>query len=148
MSRLLVPAFLLAVAANAQLSRTTESIDVNVIEIDAVVLDAQGKPVTGLTRSDFELRVGGRKRPISNFFEVNRVPRAVRQPEEAALARRDYLVLFIDDLHLNQHEKKRALDALRKFVSRDVHAGTAAMPVASDGGVRILEKFTEDAGLL
>ena len=70
MSWLLVPAFLLAVAANAQLSRTTESIDVNVIEVDAVVLNAQGKPVPGLTRNDFELRVGGRRRPISNFYEV------------------------------------------------------------------------------
>src|SRR5437870_4860548 len=148
MSRLLIPAFLLAVAANAQLSRTTESIDVNVIEVDAVVLDAQGKPVPGLTRNDFELRVGGRKRPISNFYEVNRVSRAVSQPEEAAIARRDYLVLFIDDLHLDQHEKKRALDALRQFVSQHVHAGTAAMLVALDGDVRILEKFTEDAARL
>ena len=145
MSWLLVPAFLLAVAANAQLSRTTESIDVNVIEVDAVVLNAQGKPVPGLTRNDFELRVGGRRRPISNFYEVNR---AVRKPEETAVARRDYLVLFIDDLHLDQHEKKRALDALRKFVSQHVHAGTAAMLVASDGNVRILERFTEDASAI
>src|SRR2546428_13088494 len=118
MSRLLVPALLLAVAANAQLSRTTESINVNVIEVDAVVLDAQGKPVPGLMRNDFELRVGGRKRPISNFFEVNRVPRAVSQPEEAAIARRDYLVLFIDDLHLDQHQKKRAPDAWRPLFSQ------------------------------
>ncbi len=146
----LLAAVPIAIAAQAQLSRTLERIEVSVIEVDVVVLDAQGKPVSGLGSKDFELRVRGRKRPITNFYEVNRradETRATTNPSQAApVARRDYLVLFIDNLHLNQHEKKRALDALRTFVGQHVRPGTAAMLVASDGDVRILQRFTEDAG--
>jgi len=145
----LLAALLIAFAAQAQLTRTLERIEVSVIEVDVVVLDAQGKPASGLTSKDFELRLGGRRRPITNFYEVNRradETRATTNPSQAApVARRDYLVLFIDDLHLNQHEKKRALDGLRTFVGEHVRPGTAAMLVASEGDVRILERFTEDA---
>src|ERR1051325_3957197 len=83
----------------AQLTRTSEQINVSVIEVDAVVLDASGKPVTGLTPHDFELRVGGRRTPITNFYEVNRRAEATTA---RAVARRDYVVLFIDNLHLRQ----------------------------------------------
>src|SRR5713226_2019823 len=148
----LLAAVLIAIAAQAQLSRTLERIEVSVIEVDVVVLDAQGKPVSGLGSKDFELRVRGRKRPITNFYEVNRRADETRATtnasQTAAVARRDYLVLFIDNLHLNQHEKKRALDALRTFVGQHVRPGTAAMLVASEGDVRILERFTEDSSRL
>jgi VWFA-related protein len=148
----LLAAVLIATAAQAQLTRTLERIEVSVIEVDVVVLDTQGKPVSGLSSKDFELRVRGRKRPITNFYEVNRRADETRATTKASqgepVARRDYLVLFIDDLHLNQHEKKRALDALRTFVGQHVRPGTAAMLVASEGDVRILERFTEDSSRL
>ena len=144
--RHLIAAALLAGAAQAQLPPTTETIDVNVVEIDVVVLDAQGKPVPGLERKDFDLRVAGRKRTITNFYAVNRRPDDNPGSKAAPndIARRDYLVLFIDELHLNQHEKKRALDALRTFVQQHVRPGTAAMLVESDDRVHILKRFTED----
>ena len=139
--------FLLSVAAQAQLTRTSESIEVNVVEVDVVVLDAQGKPVLGLHPADFELRVGGHKRQITNFYEINRredeAQAAKGVAEASTAARRDYLVLFIDDLHLTQHEKKRALDGLRTFVKQHVGPGTAAMLVSCDGSVHILCRFTE-----
>jgi VWFA-related protein len=153
----LLPAALIAGAEQPQvpMTRTSETIRVSVIEVDVVVLDANGKPVAGLTRDDFELKIGGRRRPISNFYGIDRrtadvsgaVPAATQSPP-AAVARRDYLVLFIDNLHLDQHEKKRALDALGAFTSQHVRPGTAAMLVASDGDVRVLQRFTEDSSLL
>jgi len=149
--RVLLAAVLIPVAAMGQLSRTSETIDVNVVEIDVVVLDAQGNPVPGLRASDFDLRVGGHRRAITNFYPVNRRVDKSGAPATAAsdaVARRDYLVLFIDDLHLNQHEKKRVLEALRTFVQQHVRLGTAAMLVVSDGNVRILEKFTEEPSRL
>jgi len=152
MSWLLIAVVLLANASEAQLSQTSEKIEVNIVEVDVVVLDAEGKPVPSLVSNDFELRVGGRRRTITNFYEVNRrtaEPSPASTTAEAApVARRDYLVLFIDDLHLNQHEKKRALDALRDFVQQHVRSGTAAMLVASDGDVRILQRFTEAPSLV
>jgi VWFA-related protein len=140
---------LLSVSAQAQLTRTSESIEVNVVEVDVVVLDAHGAPVTGLHPADFELRVGGHKRQITNFYEINRREDAVQAAKAGAAqtapaARRDYVVLFIDDLHLNQHEKKRALDGLRTFVKQHVGRGTAAMLVSCDGSLHILCRFTEN----
>jgi len=138
---------LVSIAAQAQLTRTSESIEVNVIEVDVVVLDANGRPVTGLHPTDFDLRVGGHKRQITNFYEINRredQARALKGEAPAPpTARRDYIVLFIDDLHLNQHEKKRSLDGLRTFVKQHIGPGTAAMLVSCDGSLHVLCRFTE-----
>ena len=37
----------MAVLPQAQMAPTAETIEVNVVEVDVVVLDAQGKPVKG-----------------------------------------------------------------------------------------------------
>lgn len=135
-----------AVLPQAQMAPTAETIEVNVVEVDVVVLDARGKPVRGLTRNDFELSVGKRKRPISNFYAIDRGTIDAKKEVQTGtpVARRNYLVLFVDDLHLHQRGKKRALDALRAFVRQQVHRGTAAMLIVSKGDVRVAQRFTED----
>jgi VWFA-related protein len=149
---LLFQAALIATAfqPQAQMAPTAETIEVNVVEVDVVVLDAQGKPVRGLTRDDFELTVGRRKRPISNFYAIDRGTMDATKEAQAGtpVARRNYLVLFVDDLHLHQRGKKRALDALRAFVRQQVHRGTAAMLIVLKGDVRVAQRFTEDAASL
>src|SRR5712691_2335174 len=94
-------ALLGAAISQAQMAPTVETIEVNVVEVDVVVIDAQGKPVRGLTRDDFELTVGRRKRPISNFYAIDRgTIEATKQAQPGLpIARRNYLVLFVDDLH-------------------------------------------------
>lgn len=149
---LLLQAALIATAVlpQTQMAPTAETIEVSVVEVDVVVLDAQGKPVKGLTRDDFELTVGRRRRTISNFYAIDRgTMDATKEAQPAApVARRNYLVLFVDDPHLHQRGKKRALDALRTFVRDQVHRGTAAMLVVSRGDVRVAERFTEDPAVL
>ena len=152
---LLFPA-LMAAAEPPQMTRSSEIVDVNVVEVDVVVLDQAGKPVTGLTREDFQLVVGKRKREISNFYAIDRQSvgataaggATAAETAAATPARRDFVVIFIDDHRLTQHEKKRALDGLRGFVAQHVRPGTAAMLVSSDSELRILQRFTEDASVL
>src|SRR5580765_8590260 len=72
MLRIGVALLLAAASAQGQLSPTIDKIDVAVTEVDVVVLDSAGKPVPGLTRDVFDLKVNGHARPISNFYEVNR----------------------------------------------------------------------------
>src|ERR1700737_1669206 len=124
MLSLLFQAALIATALQpqAQMAPTAETIEVNVIEVDVVVLDAQGKPVRGLTRDDFELTVGKRKRAISNFYAIDRGTLDAKKEAQAGtpVARRNYLVLFVDDLHLHQRGKKRALNALRALCRNKV----------------------------
>ena len=47
-----------------------EVVNVEVVNVDVYVTDADGKPVLGLGPDDFELRVDGRAVPISNFYAV------------------------------------------------------------------------------
>ena len=56
--------------AGSLAAQTTETIDVRVMEIDAVVVDRKGNLVNGLTRDDFEVYVGGKRRQPSNFYAV------------------------------------------------------------------------------
>lgn len=47
-----------------------ETLDVVVVEVEAVVTDRDGRRVTGLSRDDFRLLVDGRETPIDYFTEV------------------------------------------------------------------------------
>jgi len=47
-----------------------ESIDVRVVNVEAVVTDRAGNRVTGLKPGDFHLRVDGKEVPIEYFSEV------------------------------------------------------------------------------
>ena len=47
-----------------------ETIDVRVVNVEAVVTDRQGNRVTGLGPGDFRLRVDGKEVPIEYFTEV------------------------------------------------------------------------------
>ena len=44
---------------------------VELVEIDTVVVDAQGNPVTGLTVDDFEIVENGKPQSIAAFSVVN-----------------------------------------------------------------------------
>src|SRR5215218_7873449 len=73
---LLLAAVLLPLAAPAQTNEDTgeetfgESIDVRVVNVEAVVTDRKGDRVQGLTAGDFRLLVDGVEVPIDYFTEV------------------------------------------------------------------------------
>lgn len=46
------------------------STEVNVVNVDVVVTDRDGRPVTDLTKADFDLYDGKKRVEISNFFAV------------------------------------------------------------------------------
>jgi len=54
---------------------------VELVRIDVVVLDHDGRPVTGLTAADFEIREGGRPHEIASFEPI--VVRAAPTPASA-----------------------------------------------------------------
>lgn len=127
-----------------------ETLDVRVVNLEAVVVDKDGNRVPGLTPADFKLKVDGKEVPIEYFTEV-RGGGAVAPAEGAtggsagipALAPgspvgTSYLV-FIDEFFAVPQDRNRSLDALARQLPRLNPEDRMAI-VAYDG--RKLEMLT------
>src|SRR5260370_21815592 len=70
---------------------TVIRINVNLVQVDAVVTDSKDKPVTGLKKEDFEILQDGKPQTITNFTFINAMPAGVDPtspaPRAAAPAR-------------------------------------------------------------
>lgn len=62
-------AWLPAVAQEAQ-DVFTDTLDVQAVDVEVVVTDRKGNPVTGLTAADFQLLVDGKPVPVEYFAEI------------------------------------------------------------------------------
>jgi VWFA-related protein len=135
---LLLP--LLALAPGARAADDTppsfgESIDVRVVNVEAVVTDRQGHRVSGLKPEDFRLRVDGREVPVEYFSEV-RDGEALPAPVEGAPAVAPqapakavvqgvaegrvgtYYLLYIDDYFSVGAQRNTVLQALKADLGR------------------------------
>jgi VWFA-related protein len=108
-----------------------EKIEVSVVNVDVTVTDRHGKPVSGLTRDDFEIFEDGKPQPISNFYAVDaqtksevRAERAVEvtPPPSEDRFRRKVLVL-IDNQNTTPHGRNVALDRLEQFINEHFDDG-------------------------
>jgi VWFA-related protein len=126
-----------------------ESIDVRVVNVEAVVTDRAGHRVTGLKPGDFRLRVDGKEVPIEYFSEVND-GRAVAPPAEAAKpegtaaaapavqgvaegAVGTYYLVFIDDYFSIAAKRDAVLKSMKADLGRLGPNDRMAI-VAYDGG--------------
>src|SRR3982751_5496928 len=125
-----------------------ESIDVRVVNVEAVVTDRQGKRVTGLKPEDFRLRVDGREVPVEYFSEIRdgealaATPEAAAQSQEAKTAAVQgvaegrvgtYYLLYVDDFFSTPAQRDAVLAALKKDLGRLGPDDRMAV-VAYDGG--------------
>jgi VWFA-related protein len=117
------------------------------VTVDAVVVDREGAPVTGLRESDFSLLEDGIRQAIVAFEAVDRpAPAAAPVPASAEAkapprvssnrgastrAARSFVVVF-DDLHLGMAEAVRARDAVAVFL-RSTADGDRVTLVATGG---------------
>src|SRR5438270_12151954 len=79
MKRLIIASLIAFTAAASLAQQAAESIEVRVVNVDVVVRDRAGKPVTGLTKNDFQIFENGQPREITNLYEV-RAPAAAATP--------------------------------------------------------------------
>jgi VWFA-related protein len=134
---------LMAVAALAlQLS---ESIEVRVVNIDVVVTDRDGKPVTGLTKDDFEIFEDKKPQVITNFYEVRGGVQAETGAENGSTALRPRsFIFFIDNRAMQPLLRKHVTDEMAKFVDTAVGPNDQVSVVTWDGTFRILTPLTGD----
>ncbi len=128
------------------------SVDAVAAEVEVLVLDSKGKPVEGLTRSDFRLLVDGKETPI-DWLEGPKVssepaPADGSAAAAAATAGRLHSTVFVvSDLHTDLRSRNEGLAALRSYVNA-LPPGEPAAVYLLDNGVRRLQAFTTDRAAL
>ncbi|HJR08528.1 MAG TPA: VWA domain-containing protein [Pyrinomonadaceae bacterium] len=140
-------------------------INTDIVQTDLMVLDKQGRAVTGLTREQFELLVDGQPQPILFFESVESgsgreatklaAARGKTAPETAAaaatptgtLATGRSFIFFIDDLHLGQASIQRTREMLNKFVDK-MSPGDQAMLFTPTNQIGFLQQLTDNKAVL
>ncbi len=136
----------------AQLPQFGETIEVRVINIDAVVTGPNGIPVRGLGVDDFELLVDGKPVPISHFAAVEDGQTLLHDPEApepiALTPAKPYLAIVWDRRAFRPREAKRALDGLIAELPLLVEATDGILVAHQGRSLKIEQTFTNDLELL
>jgi len=141
-------------------------ITTNLVQIDAVVVDKNGRQVTDLIADDFEIFEDGKPQQITNFSYVSNEAKA---PEEAARpsaapadknalpvppARlrpeqvRRTMALVVDDLGLSFESAYFTRNALKRFVDEQMQPNDLVAIIRTGAGIGALQQFTSDKRML
>jgi VWFA-related protein len=143
-------------------------ITTNLVQVDAVITDRDGRQVTNLRPEDFEILENGRPRQITNFSYVRvaqpatapaataagperprdhkadtaspPVPPARLRPEQV----RRTFALVVDDLMMSAESVYYARRAIRKYVDEQVQPGDMVAVIRTSAGIGALQQFTND----
>lgn len=136
-------------------------ISTNLVQIDAVVTGGDGRQVTDLDASDFEILEDGRPQTITNFSYVSLAgpapvvpaapaarkgskyvppPPAALRPEQV----RRTIALVVDDLGLSFESTVHVRRALRKFIDEQLQPNDLAAIILTSAGSGSLQQFTAD----
>jgi VWFA-related protein len=134
--------------------------EVNYVEVDARVLDQQGKFISGLKPEEFEVFEDGKPQKVTAFSLVNipleRVERPLfaSKPVEPDVRNnlqgadgRIYLIV-LDDLHTNALRSNLTKVAAKTFIERYVGANDLAAVVQTGGRSEGNQDFTNNQRLL
>ena len=100
----------------------------DLVEVDVVVVDRDGNPVTGLKAADFVVRDRGKSQSVATFDEVSRGGRPEGPPRIPLMSRKDVsdnqsaqsdrlVVMVVDDLHIYKERTGRAKEIARKVLA-------------------------------
>ncbi len=145
---------------------TVIRIDVNMVQVDAVVTDSKDRRVTGLQAADFEILQDGKPQTITNFSYVSTKPEGPVPAQRAALAKpvkgdapppppvfqptevRRTMALVVDDLGLAAESLPPVRGAIRNFIDVQMRPGDLVAVVRTSAGMGALQQFTTDKRLL
>ncbi len=140
-------------------------ITTNLVQVDAVVTDRDGKQITDLRAEDFEILENSRPQQITNFSYITAGgPATTTAPAAPAKATppRDRnapvvpparlrpgqvqrtLALVVDDLGMSADSINDARRALRKYVDEQVQPNDMVAIIRTSAGIGALQQFTND----
>ena len=143
--------------------KLVERIDVRIIDVDVVVTDRRGNPVTGLTKDDFEIYENGVQKPITNFYEVegrkaknlavegvasSETPAAEAPPEQINENLKRKIIFYVDNLSLAPFNRNRVFQQMKEFVQKVMRPGDEAMIATYNRSMKIRVPFTRDPNQL
>ncbi len=111
-------------------------LDVVLVNLDVVVLDAEGRPVTGLSREDFSVWEDGTPVDLSHFA-------APPAPGEQASAPVN-LVLLLDETRLEPAARRAALTHFRRLLEAPPVLGLRVMTLTMKPGLEVVGPLTDD----
>lgn len=141
----------------------------NLVTVDAVVTDGEGKHVTDLGFDDFEVSQGGKVRPVRQAVYIDTTePSSAAAPPPATVEPRDpgapptsatpgaatvddiarTIAVVVDDLGLSWESTYHVQRALRRFVDEQVRHSDLVAILRTSAGVGALQQFTTDRRLL
>lgn len=163
---LLLPTFAQQPSPQPQTADDDEVVRIttNLVQVDAVVTDRDGRHVTDLRPEDFEISEDGRRQEISNFSYVSLdSPTAARPAAEARAEKgappapssrpkagqtRRTVALVVDDLSLSVESTHYVRRALKKYLDEQLQSDDLSAVIRTSSGTGVLQQFTTDRRLL
>jgi VWFA-related protein len=146
------------VQPDRQMPAVTFRVEINYVEVDAVVVDKRGEFVADLRQGDFQLFEDGKPQAVSTFglvripVERPEAPLFVAQPIEPDVQSnirpfngRVYLIV-LDELHTTPFHSLWVRTAARKFIETSMGANDVAAVVSMQGTSN--QEFTGNKRLL
>ncbi|MDE3153910.1 MAG: VWA domain-containing protein [Acidobacteriota bacterium] len=138
----------------------TFRLEVNYVEVDAVVTDAQGHFVRGLTKNDFTVLENGKPQTISTFtpvdipietatqplFATNPIPPDVQSNARPFNGR--VYVMVLDGLHTKPERAGRVREVAAQFIRNDFGANDVMAILHIGGAASDSQDFTSNKQLL
>jgi VWFA-related protein len=133
-------------------------INVDLVQVDAVVTDSKGNRVTSLTADDFEVLQNGKVQKIRNFEFINvREPGVRSQPRAPGSAAsivlrpeqiRRTVAILIDDIGLSGDSIAHTREAIRKWVDNEMQPDDLVSITRTNAAMGALQQFTNNKRLL
>jgi VWFA-related protein len=141
-----------------------ETVEVNVINIEVVVTDQDGNPVSGLKPEDFVVQEEGDPIEITNFYEISAgevvplVSEGYAEGEETGAGEEGQnvvlggaeeaqtpplsMILFVDNANISPTNRERLFNNLREFLQESWRDGMRVMLAGNDRSLVIRQGFT------
>ena len=135
----------------------TDTVDVEVINVDVVVTGKDGQPIQGLTQADFEILEDGQPVELTNFFAVDEPLARIGEGEMSGADADEptrpagptqglQLVVLVDNLNIRPQNRKLLFENLRKRLEESAVPGSQIMLVGMNNRLEVAQPFTEDLG--
>jgi len=141
-------------------------INVNLVQVDAVVTDNKGQPVKDLQPEDFEILQDGKPQVITNFSFITLGSRGAAPARKAVAVKgappappvpaariragevKRTVALVVDDIGLSFESIYQVRESLKKFVDQQMQPGDLVAIIRTGAGIGALQQFTSDKRML